>query len=113
MATKKTLNNSLLTVNALVNANSNKQFFLYINWINKFISIHRSDSSDLVKKKLPEEKGSTFSETRNGIWQGPYSSYLEAVGFAKLISDIHHLQCNEYLLVCNSGGVVLSPLKPF
>jgi hypothetical protein len=110
VADKKSIERALRAIDRLCIDTAGGRFYIHINWKYCLIFIHREDSPELnhyaENDEIPESPGKVFGETSNGFWKGYFESYTEALGYSKLINDVHHKQTGQYLLVADSGGVI-------
>ncbi len=84
MNAQERVDNVILKTKGLL-ANNTGNYFVYINKTNRFITI-TNDS----KNRTVEE----WSEGNNDIFYGSFS-FSEAVTFAKVFSDLHHIEYRE------------------
>jgi hypothetical protein len=106
MADRKSVEKALKAVERHCGCNSSNccnRFYIHINWKYCLISVHEENSPALdsysENDEIPDSPRTVFGETTNGFWIGYFESCLEALGYSKLINDIHHKQTGQYLLI--------------
>lgn len=87
-------------------------YFLYLNWTNKFITIHDARKS----KRAPRGRSSTeavdylINSTDNGAWIGPFERFSKALAVAILLKKALLFHTHEEVSI-GEVGLVDVPYK--
>jgi hypothetical protein len=104
-------NNGAQNIYSSSTANS---WAIYVNWTNKFISLHGPQSPDWSRAQGNKSTFfHVFQPSSNGFWIGPFSSFEIAYSFAELLRRALYLHTHEETSITSSRGVNFQPMRLF
>ncbi|RUM29695.1 MAG: hypothetical protein DSY42_05995 [Aquifex sp.] len=104
---------NLAAQNGLPNLYVNGGFGVYINLINRTISVHGPRSADWQKARSnPTNIPHVFNKTSNGFWVGGFRNLFEATAFAKFLKDYIYRTTGETMHI-SAGKDVFQNIKLF
>ncbi len=87
-------------------------FFLYLNWTNKLVTIHNAQSSQRAPRgqSSAETPDYLLNPTDNGAWVGPFDSFSKAYTIAALLKKALLFHAHEEVSL-GAVGLVDIPYK--